>query len=62
MKLNWKLVLNDLGTMIGIAWVWWNWNAKDDFFKFGAIVAMVCVMIWRIDAHITHYRQQRRIY
>jgi hypothetical protein len=62
MKLNWKLVLSDLGAMIGIAWILFRWDAKDDFYRFGAIVAMICVVIWRIDAHVTFYRDQRKIY
>lgn len=61
-KLNWRLVVNDLLSLLAVFWVVFRWETKDDFYKLGGIVLMIYVAVLSIEAHYNHYKKEKRFY
>lgn len=60
--MNWKLLIFDVMVIAWIVITIVIWQDRDDFGKFRDIVMGVCLLIWRIDAHYTFYKKERRWY
>ncbi len=62
MKLNWKLLIFDLLVIAWIAIAMLAWQDRDEYGKFRDIVMGVMLLVWRIDAHYSFYKKEKRFY
>lgn len=59
-KVNWKLIGSDLLAVLAIIWVILTWQEKNDFYKFGAIILVIYLVVNRIGSHYEHYQREKR--